>query len=547
MSRDMSEQAAQLVTRRDFLRYGVGSAALAVVGATGLSACASSPSSPVATDSQSSSNSPKRGGILTAGLSGGSSSDTVDGQDQINAVDEARVQALYDPLVALGVNARPEYRLAESITPNTDATVWTVKLRPDVVFHNGKPLTSDDVIFSFHRLLTHQLLGTTFAPVDVANIKALDSLTVEIPCKTPYGTFISQIASAWTGVLPTGFDLKHPVGTGPFKYQSFVPGQTSTFVRNDNYWDEGSGAVKRPYVDTLIINDFADETSQVDALLSGSVDCIDQLSETSINAVESGGQRALIAKGGGIAPITMRIDVPPFNDVNVRQAIRLCVDRPQMLEHVFGGHGALGNDVTSIWDPEYDSSIPQRQQDIAQAKYLLKKAGREDLKVNLIASPISQGTIAMAQVLQQQAKQAGITINIQQVTSDELFGPNYLKWAFSMDYYSFNYYFAQVALSFLPTSLYNETHFAEPANAALPSGVGERYIKLYSQAQSTVSASTRTEIAHEMQMIDFTYGGYVIPYFNHVIDAYSPKLHGVVPSLAGQDLGNYGFQDMWFE
>jgi peptide/nickel transport system substrate-binding protein len=472
----------------------------------------------------------------------------VEASNSINAVDEARLEALYDGLVALDLNARPQYRLAESMTPNADATVWTVRLRPGVEFHNGKPLTAEDVIYSIQQVVDHNLAGSLMAPVDVANIKALDSLTVQIPCKTPYGTFFSQVACEYTPqIIPVGYNLKHPVGTGPFKYQSFTPGVTSTFVRNNNYWDEGPGPVKRPYVDTLVINDFAEESSQVDALLSGAVDCIDNLSQGSISAIESAGQKVLIAKGGEMTPITMRIDVPPFNDVNVRQAIRLCVDRPQMLQHVFGGYGTLGNDITSIWDPEYDSAIPQRHQDIAQAKYLLKKAGREDLTVTLVAAPIAQGTLGMAQVLQQQAKQAGITINIQQVTSDALFGPNYLKWVFSMDYYSFNYYFPQVGLSFLPTSLFNETHFAEPANAPLPPGIGERYIKLYNQAQSTGSQSALTEIAHEMQMIDFTYGGYLIPYFTPVIDGYSSRLHGVEPSLAGQDLGNYTFQNMWFD
>jgi peptide/nickel transport system substrate-binding protein len=549
MMSDPSRHLSHPVSRRDILRYGAGAAALAAAGATGLAACGSSASTG-ATSPQSSSGSPKRGGTLTAGLSGGSSSDTVDGEKTINSVDEARVEALYDALIALDLNAKPVFRLAESITSNSDATVWTARLRPGIEFHNGKPLTADDLIYSYRRIVDQNLPAAGLLSLcDVANMKALDSLTVKIPCKAPYGTFLDALASDYNAalILPTDFDPNHPAGTGPFKFKSFTPGETSTFIRNDNYWDGGSGPVKRPYIDTLIINDFADETSQVNALISKAVDCIDQLSIASIDTVRSAGQQVLISKGGGIAPVTMRIDVAPFNDVNVRQAIRLCVDRVEMRELVFGGYGVLGNDITSIWDPEYDTAIPQRQQDIAQAKYLLKKADREDLTVTLVAAPIAQGTMSMAQVLQQQARQAGITINIQQVTSNVLFGPSYLKWPFSMDYYSFNYYYPQVGLSFLPTASFNETHFAEPAKAPLPPGVGERYIKLYDQAQSTANESTRAEIAHEMQMIDYSYGGYLIPYFTPVLDAYTPRLHGVTPGLAGQDLGNYSFENFWFE
>ena len=416
----------QPVSRRDFLRYGAGTAALAVAGATGLSACGSSSSKGTTTTSGSSSGSPKRGGTLRAGLSGGSSSDTVDGQKTINSVDEARVEALYDALIALDLNARPVLQLAESITSNADATVWTVKLRSDIEFHNGKTLSADDVVFSYRRIVDGKLAAAgALSPVDVANMKALDPLTVEIPCKYPYGTFLSSMASDYNAamIVPSDFNPKHPVGTGPFKFVSFTPGQTSTFVRNDNYWNGGTGPVKRPYVDTLVITDFSDETSQVNALTSKAVDCIDQLSIGSIDAVRGAGERVLISKGGGITPITMRIDMPPFDDVNVRQAIRLCADRHQMLEQVFGGYGSIGNDITSIWDPAYDSSIPQREQDIAQAKHLLKKAGKEGLTVTLVAAPISQGTLGLAQVLQQNAKLAGITINIQQATTNELFGP----------------------------------------------------------------------------------------------------------------------------
>ena len=110
----------------------------------------------------------------------------------------------------------------------------------------------------------------------------------------------------------------------------------------------------------------------------------------------------------------MRVDVAAFNDVRVRQAFRHMIDRQQMNDLVFKGYGTLGNDLFAIWDPAYDHSLPQRNQDIEQAKSLLKQAGHESLTVELVTSTIAQGTVLGAQVLAQQAKAAGVTVNVRQ-------------------------------------------------------------------------------------------------------------------------------------
>ena len=157
--------------------------------------------------------------------------------------------------------------------------------------------------------------------------------------------------------------------------KSFTPGQQSVFVRNPNYWEDGADGKPLPYLDEVVITDYSDETSQVNALISGAVDCIDLLSYESIAPLKAGGQEYLVSDGGSWVPFTMRVDVAPFNEVDVRQAFRLIVNRPQMLEHVFGGYGLVGNDIFAIEDPEYDHAIPQRVQDIEQAKFLLNKHG----------------------------------------------------------------------------------------------------------------------------------------------------------------------------
>ena len=233
-------------------------------------------------------------------------------------------------------------------------------------------------------------------------------------------------------------------------------------------------------------------------------------------------------------PFTMNTQVAPFNDVRVRQAMRLLIDRKQMLDLVFKGNGTVGNDVTSRWDPAYDTSIPQREQDIEQAKSLLKAAGHENFTTELVCAEIAMGVTNTAQVFAQQAKAAGVTINLRKTTVTDFYGPQFLKYPFAFDYWGFQYYLPQVASELQPDSPYPESHWDNPQSN-----------KLYRQALATVDEAKRTEICHEMQKIDHDIGGLIIPYFPPVIDAYNPTLQGVVPSKIGASWNNFDFMSYW--
>jgi peptide/nickel transport system substrate-binding protein len=353
---------------------------------------------------------------------------------------------------------------------------------------------------------------------------------VQVPCKQPFVTF-PQVLSVWYyNIVPVGYDVKKPVGTGPFRFHSFQPGERSEFLRYDDYWRH-----PLPYLDGFTVVDFADETSQVNALNSGATDAVNLLSAPSIDVVKSAGGQILISRGGGFTPFTMRVDAAPFKDVRVRQAMRLIVDRPKMLDILFGGYGLVGNDVFGIWAPEYDHALPQRVQDITQAKFLLKQAGQEGLTIELITADIAQASVNAAQVFQQQAKAAGVNVVLRQLTVDGFF-TNYLKWVFAQTFWFYNYYLPQVALATLPNAPYPETHFDDP-----------RYNQLYAEAVSTLDQTRRTELAHEMQVIDYTQGGYIIPFFPPVIDGFSARVHGFVPSKTGLSLNNYNFAEIWLD
>ena len=185
---------------------------------------------------------PKKGGTLKVGILGGSSSDTVDANTPLTYVDNARLANLYDPLLTFDRNAQIEYDLAKSLTASKDAMTWTIELKPGIEFHDGTPFTSESVKYTLQRIATNNLTGAPLLlAADVKNIKILDKLSLQVPMHTPNAVFDQALASPWAfQMVPEGYDPKNPIGTGPFKYESFTPGQQSGFVRNDNYWDEGN-------------------------------------------------------------------------------------------------------------------------------------------------------------------------------------------------------------------------------------------------------------------------------------------------------------------
>ncbi|CAG4901955.1 ABC transporter substrate-binding protein [Acidithrix sp. C25] len=471
---------------------------------------------------------------MRVGATGGGSADSLDAQNGYTTIDGARIGQLYQALVSYNAKGELVYELAESITPDATATNWTVRLRPGITFHDGKPLTADDVIFSIQRIMNPKspLPGAaSLGPIDLANLKKVDNLTVKIPYTQPYATLLDQMSYYYFQyIVPVGYDPTKPNGTGPYKYKSFTPGQQSTFVRNPNYWKAGL-----PYLDEVIITDFADEASMLNALQAGELDAIGGIGAQSYNSLKSNtGVSTLSSKSGAFQPFTMRVDQKPFSDVRVRQAFRLAVNRPELINSSLGGYGFVGADVSSPFDPYYDHSLT-RQQDIPQAKHLLKAAGYPELAVTLVTSPIALATVQMAEVFAQQASAAGIKVKLNDVNSTTFFGPNYLSWTFSQDYYAYTPYLAQVAASLAKNSPFNETHWT---NA--------HYNSLYQQANAEVNTQKRKAIAQEMMLIDFNEGGYIIPCFTDVNDAFNAKLAGFQTSVLGIPLNNFDFEQIYW-
>jgi peptide/nickel transport system substrate-binding protein len=481
----------------------------------------------------------RHGGSMSVGATGGGSTDTLDAHVPVTDPDIMRNWNLYESLAVRSPDFKSiDYLVAESIEPEHagNAASWIVTLRQGVEFHNGKTVAPEDVIFSLRRILDPKDPKTgasSIGYIEAKDLKQVGSKQVRIPLKSANAAFVDEIGQYFNAIVPVGYDPKKPVGTGAFMYESFTPGQQSVFKRFPNYWQQ-----PKPYVDELTIIDFTDDTARVNALLGGQLQAIDNLPTAQIGEVEGyGGYKVLISETGQWQPFTMRVDLAPFSDARVRQAMRLIVDRPQMVLSVLSGQGRIANDMYAPLDPGYNHALPQRHQDIEQAKSLLKQAGQEGLSVQLTTSPVFNGVVQAAEVFTQQATAAGVKVKLNQVNTSIFYGPNYLKWPFAQDFWATREYLPQVAQGSAPAAPFNETHWP-PKNAQ-----GAQFTKLIAQATAELDATKRNELLHEAMKIEYEIGGYIIPYFSNQIDAYTSKMGGFVEAPSGFPLGNYWFKN----
>jgi peptide/nickel transport system substrate-binding protein len=524
--------ASSEMTRRRLLQ-SAGASLLVVSGGGLLAACGGGSTGSTAAATGAAEGKPVLGGLLRVGAQGGSNTDTLDANAVLTNCDFARAAQLYDPLLRLSTQGKPENVLATSVTPNKTATEWTIKLRQGVKFHDGSELTAKDVLFTFNRVISGKYSAAVIlGSLDLKTSKAADDHTIVLKFTSPYSFFAEAIAARFETlyIVPVGYDPKKPIGCGPFKLKSFTPGRESVTIKHGEYWDH-----PRPYLNEIRTINVNEESAQVSALQAGQVDCIDNLTAASVAALQAAGQVVSIAKTAGWTPLCMRVDKAPFNDNRVREALKLAVDRKGMIESVFSGDGNIANDYFGTLTPAVTSvHLPQHEQDIEKAKSLLKAAGQSNLTIQLFTSEIAPGMEQTAEVLGTQAAAAGIKIAVVKQPSTEYFARSYLKVPFGMDYWPYQPYLVAAGQANVTGGIFSFTKFNSPA-----------YDKFYKEATSTLDENKQQEIIHEMVKIDWAEGGNIIPYNFPIIDSWNKKVHGITPSLLGQPLGNFQFKNFW--
>ena len=532
-------EIGELVSSKRFSRRSLlkGAAAMGAAAAIGpvAAACGSSGSTGTASSSASAAGTPKKGGNLVVGIVGGSAKDTADPNTGGYEPDIAIQYITYEGLTNWSFDMKLENLLAESIEPNADGSVWQVKLRKGVTWHDGKPLTADDVVYTMDRIVNPKSPGVgaaSLSGVVVGGTKKIDAQTVEFHLASPNVILDEALAERSVKIVPVGFDPKKPIGTGAFKMTNMQPGQQFKWDAYAGYW---GGA---PNVDTLTVIEFADDTARVNALNSGQIQAMSQLPKSQAKVIEAtSGLGLLNADTGAWRPFTMRIDVKPYNDVRVRQAFRLIVDRQQMIEQAYSGLGVVANDMYARFDAG-TVDLPQRVQDIEQAKSLLKQAGYDNnLTVQLTTSEGALGAdeVAAAQVFAEQAKAAGVTVNINKTDASVFYGKDYLSWPFAQDFWSTRGYLSQAGQGTMPNAPYNETHWKDA-----------QWLALVKKAFTTVDKTARAALIAQAQKIEYDTGGYIIWAWRNQVDAYSKKTTGYKLDKLGGPVGRMYFKDVYF-
>jgi peptide/nickel transport system substrate-binding protein len=480
----------------------------------------------------------KRGGTLRVGIRGVGGSNLGRGASLspvffTNELDLARTKQIFERLVTEAPDGSRPNQLAAEFSPNKRATVWKVKLRNDIEWHDGTQFTAKDVVYTFKYILNPKNKAEALAELSSflkpSGVRALDKFTVEFRLTEPHGLFPDVLSSRTMWIFKAGAarNWNKPVGTGPWKFDSWRPGAQSILVPNKDYRVHNG-----PYLDRLVLVDISDPQARLNGLLSGQVDAIAQIDAVAAQAIRRRSNlRALVSPSGGYVPFTMFVDTAPFNDVRVRQALRLVVNRPQMVQSVTQGTGRVGNDLPGITDPLYADSIPQRQYDPERARALLRQAGKEDLTVTLSTGDGAPGMLAASTIFAEQAKAAGIKVELDVVPPDQFWNVHYLKKPFTMSQWANRTLDTYFAASYASTALYPETHWK---NA--------RWDALYKEARATTEPVAQKRRWAELQRMLWNSGGAIIWGFDSTIDGYNSKVLGLKKNPA-RWLGWYDFLD----
>ena len=486
---------------------------------------------------------PKKGGRLRIGTTGGATSDVL---DPGLILDSYMINVLFGQVrnnlteVAATGDLVPE--LAESWDSTPDAKVWTFKIRQGVEFHNGKTLDSQDVVDSIRHHLTEDSKSAAKAILaGVESVEADGSHAVKVTLKGGDADFPFLMSDYHVLICPSNgdgtIDWQSGTGTGGYALVEHEPGIRTFTKRHPNYWKEG-----RAHFDEVETLQIADPNARLNALRTGSVDCMNNVDLKIVERLKRvPGLHVRAETGNKQLTMPMRTDTAPFDNNDVRLAIKNVINRQEWLEKIIFGYGQLGNDnpigPANIYRATTDE-LPQRTYDPDKAKHHLKKAGFDRLSVQFHAAETAfAGAVNAAQLLRESAAPAGIDIEVVREPDDGYWSNVWMNKAFSACYWSGrpteNWIFSQI---YAADASWNDTFWKH-----------DRFNELLLQARAELDTTKRREMYVEMQRIVHHEGGVGLPLFQADTMAYSDKLH--VPEVIGNNWeldGHKNAERWWF-
>lgn len=509
------------ISRRGLLKTG---AAASVLAATGMPVLAA----------------PKRGGRLRVGLSGANTSDSWDGRTHSDVFMSSSGQgAVFDCLTEIAPDGSLRGELAESWEATSDAITWTFNLRQGVKFHNGKDFGADDVIESLNM---HVAEGAKSAakPIiaAISEMKKVTDHQVQFTLEAGNADFPYLMSDYHLLMYPAGMieeAIAKGIGTGLYAVQSFEPGVRMVAKRVDDHY-KGDTAGFFDEIEFIAIND---TTARMNALLTAQVDAINRIDfKTEALLKANPNTRIVEVTGNQHYTFPMLSKAAPFNDVNVRRALKYGINRQEMVDKILLGHGRVGNDTPiGPANQYYAGDMEQLAYDPDKAKFYLKEAGLTSLEVDLSASNAAfEGAVDASQLYQASAKSAGININVIQEPADGYWSNVWLKKPWCASYWSGrateDWMFS---LAYETGAPWNDSQWDHP-----------RFQDLLISARAELDSNKRRDQYREMQEILRTDGSTVIPMFANFVAALSNKV--ATPDKVGNlwQMDNARMAERWW-
>ncbi len=486
---------------------------------------------------------PKRGGSFRQAVTGGASSDVLDpglilDQYMINL----QSGQLRNNLTEIAANGELIPELAESWEVSPDAKVWHLKIRKGVEFSNGKSLTSEDVVDSLNHHLNKDSKSAAKSILGgIAELRADGKHAVNVTLKGGDADFPFLLSDFHLNVCPSNgdgtIDWQSGIGTGGYVLKDHDPGVRSLTTRNPNYWKEG-----RAHFDEVETIQVADANSRTSGLRSGAVDAMQGVELKTVHLLERVSEIVVKSVTGNKQfTLPMRTDTAPYDNNDLRTAVKHVIDREQWLKTIIFGYGELGNDnpigPANVYRAT-NEELPQREYDVDKAKYHLKKAGYSKISLQFHAADTGfAGSVDAGQLMRESAAPAGIDIQVIREPNDGYWSDVWMKkpWVACnwLGRPIENWMFSQV---YAADASWNDTYWKH-----------EKFNKLLVQGRTELDSTKRREIYVEMQRIVHNEGGVALPLFVSDVMAHSDKI--MTPETIGNNLpmdGAKSGERWWF-
>jgi peptide/nickel transport system substrate-binding protein len=485
---------------------------------------------------------PKRGGTFRVGVHDGNTSDSLD-PGQAASVYEIQISHCHRSYLTLITNTNelgPD--LATSWEAKSGAAEWRFELAQGATFHNGKDVTPQDVIDSLNHHRDMDGRETTSAAKallsSVTDISADGSSAIVITLDAGNADLPYLLSDYHLQICPSKgdgtIDWESGIGSGPYKIENYEPGVRAELSRHDGWHGEGA------YFDSLVMLVLNDANARQTGLVTGDIDAITSVDLKTVGLLQRApGIEIDDVPSGSHVTLPMFCDTEPFNDVNVRLALKHAINREEIIEKILFGYGSIGNDFPIAPSLPYWADIEQRTYDPDKAKFHLKEAGMDSLKVQLSAADsVMSGAVDMCVLYSEQAKAAGIDIEVVREPADGYWSNVWLTKPFV---------FVQWGARPTPDVMYSLA-YKDDADWNESRWKNPRFNELLLQAKAELDEAKRQDMYTEMHTLCRDDGGTIVPFFANRTGARRSNVMHPESIASNWELdGARGYHRWWFD